>query len=283
MFKNLNTGAIGIRASLPEAVEMAREHGFGGIDFSIDEAGRLVAGTSIEAVRDLFRSSGINYGAWGVPVAYRDTEEKWKSDLTGLRGHAALARSLGARRATTGVMPFSDTLAFDENYAFHIKRLKPVVEILEDHGIRLGIEFIAPKTLRQGKKYEFIYGLTDTLGLCADLGPNAGLLLDLWHWYTSHGTQDELDNLTNAQVVAVHVNDAPPGIPVDEQMDLVRCLPGETGVLDIAGFLRALQRAGYDGPVTPEPFSKRVNEMTRHDALRTTAQAMNTVWSALNG
>ena len=156
-----------------------------------------------------------------------------------------------------------------------------MAEILQDHGIRLGIEFIGPKTFRNGKKFEFIYGLTDTLKLCTDLGPNTGLLLDLWHWYTSHGTQAELDNLTNQQVVAVHINDAPAGIPVDEQMDLVRCLPGETGVLDIAGFLKALQRAGYDGPVTIEPFSKRVNEMAPQDALRTTAEAMNKVWGAL--
>lgn len=53
-------------------------------------------------------------------------------------------------------------------------------------------------------------------------GPNAGLLLDSWHWHTSLGTVDELRALTNDQVVYVHVNDAPPGIPVEEQYDYVR-------------------------------------------------------------
>ena len=281
MYKNLNAGAIGIRAALPEAIEMAVAHGFGGGDFSISEVAALVKDTSVSAVKDLFERSGVTFGGWGMPVAFTDSDEKWQADLAALPAYAALAQSIGANRALTGVMPFSNTRAFDENYAFHVTRLKPAAEILQDYGIRLGIEFIAPKTLRDTGKYEFLYTLTDTLKLCAHLAPNAGLLLDLWHWYTSHGTQEELDNLTNQQVVAVHVNDAPAGIPVDEQMDLVRCLPGETGVLDIAGFLKALQRAGYDGPVTPEPFSKRINEMAPKEALRTITEAMNKVWQAL--
>lgn len=278
MYRNLNVGAIGIRATLPEAIEMAREHGFGGVDFSIAEVSDLVKSRSADEVKNVFTRSGIDFGAWGLPVAYLDTDEKWKSDLAALPGYAALAQSMGADRAVTGVMPFSNTRAFDENYAFHVARLKPAAKMLQDYGIRLGIEFIAPKTLRITGKFEFIYGLTDTLKLCADLGPNTGLLLDLWHWYTSHGTQAELDHLTNQQVVAVHVNDAPAGIPVDEQMDLVRCLPGETGVLDSASFLESLRRSQYDGPVTPEPFSKRVNEMTPQEALRTTAEAMKKIW-----
>ena len=282
MYKNLNTGAIGIRATLPEAIEMAAANGFGGVDFSIAEVAALVKDTSVSAVKDLFKRSGVTLGGWGMPVAFTtDSEEKWQADLAALPGYAALAQSIGASRALTGVMPFSNTRPFDENYAFHVARLKPAAKILQEYGIRLGIEFIAPKTLRNTGKFEFIYSLTDTLKLGAELGPNAGLLLDLWHWYTSHGTQAELDNLTNHQVVAVHVNDAPAGIPVDEQMDLVRCLPGETGVLDCAGFLKALQRAGYDGPVTPEPFSKRVNEMVPKEALRATAEAMSKVWQGL--
>ena len=98
------------------------------------------------------------------------------------------------------------------------------------------------------------------LALGREIGPNVGLLLDCWHWYTSHGTLDDLKRLTAEQVVYVHVNDAPAGIPVDEQQDMVRALPGETGVIDIVGFLQTLRAIGYDGPVTPEPFKKELNE-----------------------
>ena len=44
----------------------------------------------------------------------------------------------------------------------------------------------------------------------------------------------------------VHANDAPEGRAVDEQIDSERCLPGETGLIDIVTFLTCLKRIGYD-------------------------------------
>jgi sugar phosphate isomerase/epimerase len=117
------------------------------------------------------------------------------------------------------------------------------------------------------------------LALAAAIGTgNVGLLLDVWHLYTSHGTLDDARKLTRDDVVTVHVNDAPPGIAVDEQIDNVRTLPGETGVIDIKGFLETLQAIGYDGPVTAEPFSQRVRELKPEEAVRETAAAMNKIW-----
>jgi sugar phosphate isomerase/epimerase len=113
----------------------------------------------------------------------------------------------------------------------------------------------------------------------AEIGPNVGLLLDCWHWYTSHGTLEELHTLRPEQVVYVHVNDAPSGIPVDEQLDHVRALPGETGVIDIAGFLGVLQSIGYDGPVVPEPFKKELNALPSDDArLEMVGAAMDAIF-----
>lgn len=281
MFRNLNTGAIGIRSTLSEALEMAQTHDFDGVDFSIAEIASLAGASSLDAVKQLFSRTGRRPGTWGLPVDFRGEEQKWKEDLDALRSHAAVANAIGAHRTATYVIPFSNDLSFDENYAFHVNRLKPVVTVLHEYGIRLGLEFIGPKTLRADKKYEFIHTMDGMFALCADLGSNTGLLLDLYHWYTSHGTQADLDILTNQQVVAVHVNDAPSGIPVDEQMDLVRCLPCETGVMDISGFLKALHRIGYDGPVTVEPFSKRLNAMAPSDALKETGLSLKKAWAAM--
>jgi sugar phosphate isomerase/epimerase len=61
-------------------------------------------------------------------------------------------------------------------------------------------------------------------------------------------------------------------------MDLVRAMPGETGVLDIAGFLKALDKIGYNGPVTVEPFSKALQQLSTNDAVAATAKSVNNVW-----
>lgn len=118
------------------------------------------------------------------------------------------------------------------------------------------------------------------LKLCDAIGTeNVGLLLDSWHWYTSHGTVEQIRGLRSRQIIYVHINDAPQGIPVDEQRDNVRRLPGETGVIDIVGFLRALREVGYDGPVTPEPFDGRLRSLPIQEAVRKSGEAVSRVWS----
>jgi sugar phosphate isomerase/epimerase len=81
-------------------------------------------------------------------------------------------------------------------------------------------------------------------------------------------------------VVYVHVNDAPAGLDRDEQIDNVRCLPGETGVIDIVGFLQALQTIGYEGPVTPEPFKKALSSLPPAEAAQVTGESMLSIWRA---
>lgn len=173
-------------------------------------------------------------------------------------------------------MPCSNDRPYDENYEFHVQRFTPIARILGDHGVSLGLEFIGPKTLRQTQTHPFIHTMEAMLGLGRDIGPNVGLLLDCWHWYTSQGTMESLKSLTPASVVYVHVNDAPAGVPIDQQLDGTRALPGETGVINIAGFLQALKSIGYDGPVVPEPFKKELADLPSDEArLKTVGAAMD--------
>jgi len=156
-------------------------------------------------------------------------------------------------------------MSLEKNWKWHVDRLAPAARILADHGVRFGMEFIGTRTLREEKKHPFVHTMGRMLELGRAVGPNVGLLLDCWHWYTSGGTVEEVRSLSSEQVVYVHVNDAPAGIPRDEQQDMVRDLPGATGVIDITGFLTALKGIGYDGPLTVEPFKKELNDLPSDD------------------
>jgi sugar phosphate isomerase/epimerase len=74
--------------------------------------------------------------------------------------------------------------------------------------------------------------------------------------------------------VSCHLNDAPAGIPVDQQRDGTRALPCATGVIDLKTFLGALVNIGYDGPVLAEPFDKKLNALDNEAAVAATAAAM---------
>ena len=97
--------------------------------------------------------------------------------------------------------------------------------------------------------------------------------------YTSGGALDDLDKISNADIVNVHVNDAPVGLTMAEYNDHDRRLPCETGVIDLAGFMGKLVALGYDGPVTPEPFSARVNAIEDPlEAATVVVESMNELW-----
>jgi len=195
---------------------------------------------------------------------------------------AALARNLGCTRSATWCPPASDAREFSENLAWHIDRFRPIAQILADNGCSFGIEFIGPKTSRANRKYEFIYTLEGMMEMAHQIGTsNVGLLLDAWHLYTSGGSIDDLDQISASDVVTVHVNDAPEGLAIEEQLDNDRRLPMETGVIDLPGFMKKLAGMGYNGPVTPEPFSKRINAIEDPlEAAKLAAHYMDLLWKA---
>jgi sugar phosphate isomerase/epimerase len=266
-------------SNLQEAIAAARTGGFQGVEFGPNEIADLIDQRGVEAVKQIFASAGVRPAGWGLPVEWRTTEETWRQGLEKLPRQAQAAAAIGGTRCYTWVVPCSNERELEENRRFHIERFRPIAQVLEENGCSLGLEFIGPKTLRESQKYPFIYKMEDMLAMGREIGPNVGVLLDCWHWYTSHGTLEAIRALRPEQVVYVHVNDAPAGIPVDAQIDNVRALPGETGVIDIAGFLQALQAIGYDGPITPEPFKDELKDLpSDEDRLHVAGQAMDKIF-----
>jgi len=279
VFKNLNPGALGFRAPFPETVELAKAGDFQGIDLDPLEMKGVLETKSADEIKSFIKGKGLKWGGWGLPVNFRGDGKTFRESLRGLPGLAETAHELGCLRVFTWIMPFSDDMPFEENFAFHADRLGSVAEILDDHQCVLGLEFVGPKTSRVNHKYEFIHDMEGMLRLRDAIETrNVGLLLDCWHWYTSHGTLDQIEGLKGRDVVYVHVNDAPLGIPIDDQIDNVRRLSGETGVIDIVGLLKALKQIDYDGPVTPEPFEKKLKELPIKEAVRKAGKALANVW-----
>lgn len=267
MYSALSPGVIGVRTdSIESGIAAAKKHGFSGLEIDARHIADRVESDGADAVKELFESAGIVAAGWGLPTDWRSTDENWKRDLAELPRLAAATAAIGCYRSFTWVMPASNDRDLAENIAHHAARFRPIAEILGEHGHRLGLEFIGPKTIRDNFKFSFVFEMQPMLDLAAQIGPNVGLLLDCWHLYTSHGAMEDVEKLRETDVVYVHVNDAPAGIAIDAQQDGTRCLPGETGVIDIAAFLKGLAKIGYSGPVVAEPFKKELNDLPDDEA-----------------
>lgn len=279
MFKNLNAHALGIRATISEIVELALVAGFQGTDFNIPELAALTDSHGMEYGRSIFESANLRTGVWPLPTNWREQDEAFERELTRLNSYAALAKELGATRTMTTLDPASDERPLHENFEWHRERFGRIAEVLREHECSLGLEYIGAKAARAGKQFEFIHTLDATLQLSDAIGTgNVGVLLDSWQWYTSQGTLDDIRALKPEQVVAVHVSDAQPDVAAEEQAITERTLPGTTGVIDLAGFLKALVDVGYDGPVTPDPSSRRQRQMSREQAARAAGDALQKLW-----
>lgn len=287
-FKNLAPGHLGVRANQREALDYAVKLGFGGISPSEGE----FANKSAAEIQDwvaAMKAKGIRYGAAGLPVEFRRDEDRFKTELAQLPKRAALMQKLGVTRVATWITPGHGELTYLENFKQHERRFREVTTVLQDHDLRLGLEFVGPRTSRSRFRFPFISTQREMMELvlairvrAIGLG-NVGLLLDSWHWYTSHGTVEELKQLSNRDIVNVHVNDAPADVPLDQQVDSRRKLPVTTGVIDMKGFINTLAAIGYDGPVECEPFDQELRTLPPDEALQATIAALNRVWGLISG
>jgi|YelNatPaOPRAMG01_1025707.scaffolds.fasta_scaffold21044_2 sugar phosphate isomerase/epimerase len=276
MFPSLNLGAIGIQEkSLERKAELASLGGFEGLYLSLME----IKENGPEKVASILKKRRLKLAGSFLPFGLGLDEHEFLQKIAGLRDLVDAASVAGCTRISTWIPPFSDTLPYRKNFELYVNRLRIVCKVLAEYDCRLGLEFIGTLTIRRGHRFTFIHTLGETLKLCDSVDENSlGIVLDSWHWYTSYGTLADVESLKGSDIVDVHVNDAPAEISVEEQVDNRRKLPGETGVIDCEGFLSALSRIGYDGPVMVEPFYDKLREMKPEDTLLLVSKSLKAVW-----
>lgn len=188
---------------------------------------------------------------------------------------ARALRGAGVTRVGTAISSYSEELNYLDNFKLHTKRLREVGTVLEDEGLRLGLEYLGTKRLWTASRHAFVHSMAECLQLIGEAGKsNIGVVIDSWHWWTARETAEDITKLTNSQVVSADLNDAPAGIERDDQYDNERELPATTGMIDAKAFLDALLQIGYDGPIRAEPFNQRLNEMDDDKACQATVAAM---------
>ena len=219
--------------------------------------------------------NGISWGANGLPIEFRKSEDQYKEELAALPEHAKNLADIGVTRIGTWLISSHDELTYTENMRRHADRLGEAAKILGDHNIKLGLEYLGTTALRHQGRFAFLSSGRELKDLIGEIGlDNVGVILDSYHWYTARETKEDLLQWSNEEIVAVDLNDANDQLTLDQQTDVARELPGATGVIDLDTFIGVITEIGYDGPVRAEPFSKTLNLMDDRIAMRATYQAV---------
>jgi sugar phosphate isomerase/epimerase len=278
---HLVCGAIGVRANQTEAIDLAHRFGFESVEARDDYLAGLSDGQVQELLADM-KKKNLVWGSAGLALDFRQDESKFLQGMKDLPRRAAGLQRAGVKRVGTWLMPCDDRLTYLQNFKSHATRLREACKVLKDHGLSLGMEYVGTQSLRNSRRYPFVHTMAETSELIAEIGTgNVGFVLDSWHWWTAGETAADILALTNHQVVAVDLNDAPAGIPREQQNDTSRELPAATGVIEVASFLKALVQIGYDGPVRAEPFNKTLNELDNEPACKAVIEAMKKAFAQL--
>jgi sugar phosphate isomerase/epimerase len=271
----LHTGNIGVKANLQQQIDYAAKYGFEAVDPNINEVTALSDSAMSQMLDDL-AAKKLVFGslAQGVPVA--QTEEQFATFIKGnLTTWAKTMQRAKMTRFCTWLSSSDSKLTYLQNFKLYTRRIGEVTTVLGDYGISFGMEYVGPKTGWTRGKYPFIHDMATMKELIAAVDkPNLGFLIDSWHWYNSSETPADILTLKNKDIVAVHINDAPKDVPLDQQNDGRREIPLATGVIDTAGFVNALNQVGYDGPIAAEPSNAELRKLPPEEALAKIADSM---------
>ena len=133
MFANLSPGAIGVRATIEEAAQLAEMAGFNGIDVDLGEAETY----GIDRTKDLLAAHGLRIGGWGLTAEFRKDDETFRETLKELPRWAGIAQKLGCTRCSTWVLSGSNELPFDDNFRLLRNRFRECALVLKDYGCSL--------------------------------------------------------------------------------------------------------------------------------------------------
>jgi sugar phosphate isomerase/epimerase len=270
----LSSGPIGIPGDPQKQIGLASQFGFEAIEPSAPFLGKL-SNAELQTYLGEMKSKNLKWGAAGLPTDFRGSEEAFEQSLKSLPEFARALQRAGVTRVATWLSPGNKSLTYVTNFRQHARRLREAARVLGDHGLRLGLEYVGPKTSWSASRYPFIHTMAEMKDLIAEIGrDNVGFLLDCWHWYTAQETEADLLSLKASDVVLCHLNDAPAGVPVDQQVDNRRGLPCSTGVIDVKTFLGAMIRIGYDGPIVCEPFAQELRQMPPDQILAAVSAAL---------
>jgi sugar phosphate isomerase/epimerase len=261
MYLSLNGVPIGGKLPWPDFARLASTTGFKGVDVNLDAA----RADGVDKTRALLEGLHLRPSFVNLPVAYSKDDGTYRSSLAKLEDAAPFAAAIGCPRMMTAIGSSSATPK-DELRRLYLKRFRECADIMARSHCRLGLEFLGPLHFRRQFPHEFIWSMPEMVAFAKDCGSNVGVTLDAWHWHHSGGTLDDILKAGKERIVAVHFDDAADQ-PPDQVRDNQRLLPGK-GVINLVGFLQALQKIGYRDSLSVEVFDSKLKELPPEESAR---------------
>jgi sugar phosphate isomerase/epimerase len=248
----------------------AAEAGFTGIGLHVDDLARTVAdGLDVAGMRAVLADTGLRLVELEFLAGWSFDVDAPALDAT-VTAIEQVADAFGGRHVSTGEFRAAPDDGLDLDSA--AARLAALAARLDRRGLRLALEAFRWSAISD------VAAAVELLRRAA--APNAGLMVDVWHFYHGGGRPELLAELAEGAVAAVQLNDGP-RVHGDylRHARAARMLPGD-GELDVVGLVRALRATGFDGPWCVEVNTPEFRALPVDQAAKRAADAAASVLDA---
>ncbi len=258
------------RNSFIERCEAAAAAGFTGIGLHVDDLPRTIAaGVDVTEMQAVLKNNGLTLVEIEFLAGWALSNGRNGGISPALAEIEAVADALGGRQVSAGEFTGDTSLNTEDALNGAAKALRANADRLAERGLLVALE-------------SFPWSALTNTGIAIDLlrraeAPNAGLLIDVWHFYNGGGHPDQLVDLPCAGITGFQLNDGP--LVHDNFQQHARAerqLPGE-GELDVVGLIHAARRAGFTGPYCVESNTPEFRRLPVAEAARRAADAATSV------
>ncbi|HXK26211.1 MAG TPA: sugar phosphate isomerase/epimerase [Myxococcota bacterium] len=259
-----------LRASLRELAAAAQAGGFGAISLwphHVEGARR--EGLSDAGIRALLADHGVGLCevepllAWLPPGSLPESA----SALAGPPPEffLDLACALGAPRVLC-----ADGFGAQASRGAIVERFAALCEAAAARGLGVALEAIPWSSVPDARTAWEIVRLAGAA--------NAGLCLDVWHFFRGGADLAQLAGLPGGRVLSLQLSDAPaaPWADLPQESLRARLLPGD-GAIDLVAFLRALEAIGCRATLGAEVFSEALSAQDPVTVGRRAGEALRRV------
>ena len=288
MFKNFDGECFGIVGRQNEVIEFALSNGYASISVNFSDLVSRAKASGVDfATRYLVSAKKLLVGTGFFNIRLAGTDEEFNADLALLDTIFEIIDGIenvegGAehrvQRMTVRLQPYSDTLAYHENFEQHRTRLSQLAEKLAAKNLKLGIGIQAAASKRADKAFEFIYNAEGLVTLVNAIGQeNVGIDLNTWDWQVGDGGLDQLSELPIEKIVSVTLTDIPDGADLSSISNSERLMPGAGDTTFNTKICQWLHNSGYTGPLTPGPSSAQFSGSSRDAVIHKASNSIDAI------
>lgn len=236
-------------------IEAFAQAGWKAVELAVSKVDKYLEAHSIQELKQELDRAGLEPVA-AIGLASSEAAlllsrgDQFAEFMKSLQRQLEICRELNIKNLGIGADPASKQ--YEGWYSQAVENLRAAGDMAQNYDVRLGLEFMS---LAPPLGPFILDDMEQTLKIVQDANhSHVGYNLDLFHFYRSGGSVEDIEALDTEKLYHVHLCDLP-HLRLSELDDPDRNLPGE-GVLPIEEIVRIIRNKGYDGYLSLELLNK---------------------------